>query len=140
MALIEKSNGRLHHPDPMTKGDSATATDDLLRREWQVLRERLDPIARDVLAADAPWRAYEAANAFSGALIDDVPWMPHGGRLYVAWADVTDLYEVGDVTLEVAHRILRSAASRWLDRPDAPTPQFLGDWLAATKDDLDTTV
>lgn len=124
----------------MTDETSGPTRDDGLRREWRLLSERLDPIARDVIAAEDPWAAYEVANAISGALIDDVPWMAHGGRLYVAWADITDLYEVGPVEPEVAHQILRRAASRWLDKPETPTPQFLERWLAETIVDLDGTV
>ena len=99
-------------------------------REWRLYQESLDPIAHVVLAAQGPWEAYEAAHGFSGALTGHLAWLPHGGSVYVAWADATDLYEMGDASPDTAHGVLREMASRWLTKPSEPSEDFLRRWLA----------
>lgn len=90
----------------------------------------MDPIARQILAAEGPWQAYEEAHSFSGVLTDHLSWLPHGGSVYVAWAEATDLYEIGDASPETAHVLLRQMASEWLTRPSEPSEDFLRRWVA----------
>ena len=61
---------------PPGEGDDAA-------REWRLYRESMDPIARQILAAEGPWQAYEEAHSFSGVLTDHLSWLPHGGSVYV---------------------------------------------------------
>jgi hypothetical protein len=97
------------------------------------LLQRLDPVAQEVLAATEAWEAYEAANQAGGLLVDELTWMPHGGRVYVTWAALTDLFEIGDTSLEIAHDVLREAAARWLSKPQQADPNFLAAWLLETQ-------
>ena len=70
----------------------------------------------------------------SGLLIDTSPegsWgLPHSGAVYVAWAELTDLYETGKTPMADAHATLRLAAARWLDRPSEPTADFIEQWAS----------
>ncbi|HEY6794495.1 MAG TPA: hypothetical protein VI248_07415 [Kineosporiaceae bacterium] len=86
-------------------------------RQAQFLGEEVDPIAQQVVDAADPWKAYEAAIEAPGALINELDWMPRGGLIYVAWAELADLYDAGKVPIGEAHAALRQAASDWLDRP-----------------------
>jgi hypothetical protein len=107
-----------------------------LEREWRLLQE-IDVVAREVLAATDAWDAYAAANGASGSLVDDLTWMPHGGQVYVAWAELTDLFEIGETPLERAHDVLRKAAIRWLQEPEKPDPVFLAERLGETHSSID---
>jgi hypothetical protein len=88
----------------------------------------------DVLAAAEPWDAYREANRVCGVLVDHLTWLPHGGSVYVAWAELTDLYEVGGTSPEAAHEALRRAASLWFEMPEEPSPRLLAAWLEKTHD------
>jgi hypothetical protein len=59
--------------------------------------------------------------------------MPNGGQLYVARAELTDLFAVGRTSLESAHEVLRQAATRWLSKPEQPDQSFLAGWLVETQ-------
>lgn len=109
-----------------------SAADEVVR-EWRLYTESVDPIAQAVLAAEGPLDAYEAANAFSGVLIDHLTWLPQGGAVYVAWAEATDLYEIGDVSPGTAHGVLRQMASHWLTKPSEPSDDFLRNWVATAQ-------
>ena len=68
----------------------------------------------------------------SRALPDDWPELPHGGGIYVTWAELTDLYDTGKTPIADAHAALRQAATNWLERPDLPTEAFIENWLKET--------
>lgn len=116
------------HP---TEADAAD-----LKREWQLL-QRVDPIAREVLTATDPWDAYAAANGASAVLVDELTWMPHGGQVYVAWQELTDLFEVDETPLESAHHALRHAATRWPSKPEQSNSGFLAGWLQETRNTIE---
>jgi len=97
-------------------------------REWQLYSAGIDPIARDVLATVDPWTAYDHANAVPVVLLDHLEWLPHGGAVYSAWAELTDLYEIGGVDADVAYAVLRQAASHWLEHGEVPPEHFLDRW------------
>lgn len=99
-------------------------------REWVVFRERLDPVAKRVLEAEDPWGAYDEANSITGALVDDLVWMPHGGDVYIAWAELADQFESGKPPIAEADAALRGAARLWLRSPAEPSESFLAEWLA----------
>ena len=111
-----------------------TSAADELAREWKLFREEVRPIVGDVLAAAEPWDAYREANRVCGVLVDHLTWLPHGGSVYVAWAGLTDLYEVGDTSPEAAHEALIRAASLWFEMPEEPSPRLLTAWLEKTND------
>lgn len=103
-------------------------------REWAFFTEVIDPVVRDVLALDDAWEAYRRTNDLSGLLTDTSPggsWdLPHSGTVYVAWAELTDLYETGRTPIPDAHAALRQAAARWLDRPAESTSDFIEQWVS----------
>ena len=103
-------------------------------RESVFLAQTIDPIARAILGAAEPWDAYHAANDASGALANELDWMPHGGSAYVVWADLTDLYSTGKTPIPDAHNVLRRAAEEWLQRPSLPAGEFIEGWLARVRD------
>jgi len=103
-------------------------------REAQFLAEEIDPIAQQVMDTADPWKAYKGATAAPEALVNAMDWMPHGGRIYVAWAELTDLYDAGKVPISEAHAALRQAASDWLDRPEPTADAFIDGWLSRTLD------
>lgn len=80
-------------------------------RAAALFSERIDPIAREVLAARDPWDAHEAAGRVGAALSDELDWLPHAGGIYVAWAELEDLYETGKTPIPDAHAALRQAAT-----------------------------
>lgn len=131
VGAILRISGTFSHDLSVTAHSPESEDPADLRREWQVLRQ-IDPIAREVLAATDAWDACAAANRTGGVLVDDLTWMPHGGQLYVAWAELTDLFEIGETSLESAHEVVRQAASRWLSRPEQPDAAFLSGWLEET--------
>ncbi len=112
-------------------GDAVTDSSDL-EREWNLFREKIDPICLQVLEASHPEDAYGAACYCPGALLDDLGWLPHGGAVYVAWARLTDLFETGKTDDDVAHRILREATEQWLQRPPSPVAEFIEEWTEQT--------
>ena len=86
-----------------------------------------DPMAHDVVRAVEPWDAYRAALGY-GAFLDD-PDLPHGGGLYVAWAELTDLFETGKTDDATAHALLRAAVLDWLRRPNLPDSGWVEGWI-----------
>jgi hypothetical protein len=103
-------------------------------RESELYSLRLDPIARDVLAATDPWDAYREANKVSPQLTADFEWLPHGGEVLVAWAELADVYDTGKTPITDAHAALRQAASIWLDRPGLPNAEHIERWLRRAHD------
>lgn len=101
-------------------------------RQARFLGEKVDPIAQRVVDCADPWEAYHAAGGVSGALADGLDWMPQGGDIYVAWEELTDLYDAGKAPVAEAHAALRQAASDWLDRPTPPGETFIEGWLSRT--------
>jgi hypothetical protein len=94
----------------------------------------MDPFVRAVLDAEDPWGAYEAVASMRSAMIDYLEWGPHGGAVFVAWADLEDLYDTGKTPIPDAHAALRQAASDWLDRPSVPdeVAAYIEGWIAQT--------
>lgn len=101
-------------------------------REVAFLRNALDGVAEAVLHAADPWAAYRAAEDASGALLDALEWLPHGGSVYIAWAEVIDLYETGKTPVSDAFAVLCDAATRWLAWSSVPSGPGLNDWLRTT--------
>lgn len=101
-------------------------------RAAALLSERIDPIARDVLAARDPRDAHEAAGRVGAVLSDELDWLPHAGGIHVAWAELEDLYETGKTPTPDAHAALRQAATDWLSRSGPPDASCVERWLAAT--------
>ncbi|QRP45784.1 hypothetical protein [Amycolatopsis sp. FDAARGOS 1241] len=110
------------------------ADDDDLAREWALFTQRVDPLARTVIAAVQLWDAYDAADEIPGTLLDDIEWLPHGGAVYTAWAQLTDVYETGKTPIHDAHTALRHAAQAWLERPSEPDSAFIDDWVRQAND------
>ncbi|WP_243058844.1 hypothetical protein [Nocardioides sp. SR21] len=99
-------------------------------RQAAFFRETMDPFMRVLLDAQEPWDAYDAVVSMRGAMLDFVEWGPDGGAVFVAWAELEDLYETGNTPIPDAHAALRQAAAEWLDRPsDASVAQFIEGWL-----------
>lgn len=107
---------------------------DELEREWAFFNQVIDPLVREVLALDDAWAAYRRANEMYDLLSDPSPggsWeFPHSGSVYVAWAELTDLFETGKTPIQEAHAALRLAAKRWLDRPAGPNARFIEQWVS----------
>jgi hypothetical protein len=104
-----------------------------LEREWDLFREEIDPICLRVLEARDPWDSYGAAcDCLGVGLLDE--WLPHGGGVYVAWAELTDLFETGKTNVDVAHNVLRRAAEQWLQRPPSPSVEFIEEWVQQTRE------
>ena len=103
-----------------------------LEREWAFLGRTADPLVRELLALDDPWEAYERGNHLSDLMTDTELGgsfeLPHAGSIYVAWAELTDVYETGVTPIADAHAALRLAATRWLDRPAEPSARFIEEW------------
>lgn len=102
-------------------------------REAAFFRDVMDPFDRAVLEAEDPWDAYQSIASMRGAMTDYLDWGPHGGEVFVAWADLEDLYDTGKTPLSDAHGALRQAASQWLARPPMPdTGAYVENWIAET--------
>ena len=55
----------------------------------------------------------------------------HGGAVFIAWADLEDLYETGKTPIPDAHAALRQAAIDWLARPSVPNmAAYIEKWIA----------
>ena len=105
--------------------------DDEAEREGTFFREVLDPFVHAVLGAHDPWDAYESVSRMRSAMIDYLDWGPHGGAVFVAWADLEDLYDTGKTPIPDAHAALRAAATSWLDRPSVPhLAAYVEGWIA----------
>jgi hypothetical protein len=116
------------------------ASDQDEERESRLLSTEVDPVVRAVLDAADPWDAYKAANDIPDSLVDELDWMPHGGSLYTAWAELTDLFETGKTPIPDAHAALRQAATSWLARTGQPTAAFLEMWLERTRASINAVV
>lgn len=90
----------------------------------------VDPIAHAVLDAAEPWDAYNAAETGRAALTEYLEWGPHGGAVYIAWAELADVYETGKTPIIDAHATLRKAATSWLDRSGLPSGSFIEGWIS----------
>lgn len=110
------------------------------QREPGALSQAIDPVAQLVVNADDPWDAYRSATGVSSSLPDDWADLPHGGEVYVVWAELCDLYAAGKTPIPQAHAALTRAASSWLARPGLPTGDFIAGWLKATADDTRSLV
>ena len=105
---------------------------ELSRRDWATLKALVDPIATAVLAATEPWDAYDAACTY-GQILED-PDLPHAGAVYVAWAELTDVFETGMTREEIADSLLRDRAVAWLAQPTEPSSEWILEWVARTRD------
>jgi hypothetical protein len=105
------------------------ASDQDQERESQLLSTEIDPLAQAILDSVLPRDAYEAVNEIPGRLLDALDWLPHGGALYRAWAELADLFETGKTPIPDAHAALRQAASDWLARPEDSTGASVEMWL-----------
>ena len=93
------------------------------------------PAGAQSAVLDDPRDAYSCANDVVSVLNSD--YLTHsaqGGGVYVAWAELTDLFETGKTPDAVAHDLLRSAARRWLDRDGSPTYAFQEQWVGETQE------
>ncbi len=107
-----------------------------LEREWAFCKQLVDPAVHEALALKDPWQAYHRTLEMLDLLTDVSPsgsWeLPHAGGVYRSWAMLTDLYETSKTSIDEAHATLRGAATRWLERPTAPTADFIEQWLLET--------
>ncbi len=105
--------------------------DDEAVREAIFFREEMDPFVRALLDADDPWEAYDSVASMRSAMLDYLEWGPHGGAVFVAWADLEDRYDTGKTPISDAHAALRQAATDWLARPSGPpTAVYIEKWVA----------
>ncbi|MEV4141295.1 hypothetical protein AB0J72_55160 [Dactylosporangium sp. NPDC049742] len=98
-------------------------------RESQLLSTEIDPLAQAILDSVQPWDAYEVALEIPGRLLDALDWLPHGGALYGAWAELADLFETGKTPIPDAHDAVRQASTDWLARPEDDTGASVETWL-----------
>ena len=108
-------------------------------RQRRFFTGSIDPVVRAVLEADNPWEAYRLAGAIADLMTDTSPGgsfdLPHAGQLYVAWAELTDLFATGKTPITEAHAVLRSASERWLGRSEgAAADESFEVWLAVTSE------
>ncbi|HET7531632.1 MAG TPA: hypothetical protein VFJ83_00700 [Nocardioidaceae bacterium] len=106
--------------------------DDDLARQAELFSEVVDPYVKAALVAEDPWDAYDAVVSLRGALVDELDWLPNGGDVFVAWAELEDLYETGRTPIPDAHAALRKAATEWLAMPQVPDATHVESWLDAT--------
>lgn len=107
------------------------AASDETAREATFFSEVMDPFVRAVLDAAEPWVAYESVVSMRSAMVDYLDWGPHGGAVFVAWADLEDLYDTGKTPVSDAHAALRRAAADWLARPSGPDlAAYIEEWVA----------
>ena len=103
-------------------------------REWAFFSGAIDPLVRQLLTFEDPWDAYRRALEVAALLTDTSPGgsfsLPHSGAVYVAWAELTDVYDTGKTPVSDAHSTLRLAATNWLDRPAKPTAVFIEQWAS----------
>ncbi len=101
-------------------------------RQTVFFRDVMDPFVRAIITTDDPWHAYDEVARMRGSMLDYVEWGPHGGQVFVAWADLEDLYDTGKTPIEDAHAALRRAAREWLARPvDGPEETtYIEEWTA----------
>lgn len=114
-------------------GSSLTvvAASDETVQEAIFFREVMDPFVRAALDADEPWGAYESIASMRSAMVDYLDWGPHGGAVFVAWADLEDLYDTGKTSASDAYAALRQAATDWLARPSGPgMAAYIEEWIA----------
>ncbi len=102
--------------------------DDVARQE-AFLTGVMDPLVRVLLDAEDPWVAYEAAASMRGVMLDYLEWGPSGGAVFVAWAELEDLFETGKTPIPDAHEALRRAAEEWLARPAETSAVYVEWWV-----------
>jgi hypothetical protein len=107
--------------------------DETQERELTLLREAVDPLVQDALAAAGPWDAYSVAIGIPSTLVEALDWLPHGGRLYTGWSELTDLFETGKTKVPTAHAVLQGAANAWLAASPNRTSEALEAWLTRTE-------
>lgn len=97
------------------------------------LYRAVDPLIKEVtIPAGDPWVTYEAANDVCGELADWLTRAYVSGRLYILWAELTDLFEIdgpnGAVPVEQAEVLLVRAAEEWLSTPQRLRRRYLRRW------------
>ena len=98
-------------------------------RESELYGQKLDPIARKILTAEDPWDAYRIAGEAPGQLLHELEWLPHGGAVYICWAELADVFETGKTPIPDAYAALRRAASAWLDRSGLQGADDIEQWI-----------
>ena len=74
--------------------------------------------------------AYEAVASMRSAMLGYLEWGPHGGAVFIAWADLEDVYDTGTTPIPDAHAALREAARGWLARPQGPhMTSYIENWI-----------
>lgn len=54
---------------------------------------------------------------------------PRWGAVFIAWANLEDLYDTGKTPIPEAHAALRHAAVEWLERPsDSAKASYIEKW------------
>jgi hypothetical protein len=86
-----------------------------LERELAFYHASIDPIVQGLLGSDDPWGAYDAVVDLRGRVFAELEWLPHGGQVFTAWADLEDIYDMGKTPIADAHAALRAAAAEWLE-------------------------
>lgn len=104
-------------------------------REAAFFRDVMDPFVRAVLEAEDPWDAYQSIASMRGAMTDYLDWGPHGGEMFVAWADLEDLYDKGKTPLSDAHGA--SVKLRPNGLPGRPCLTLAHTWRTGSRRPLD---
>ena len=100
-----------------------------LARELAFYRTSLDPIVRRLLASTGPGDAYDAVVDLRAAMFDELAWLPHGGQVFTAWADLEDIYDMGKTPSADAPAAMRAPASDWLDRSEEESSWNVEQWI-----------
>ncbi|MBI9114640.1 hypothetical protein [Sanguibacter suaedae] len=103
-------------------------------RDAALLSELVDPGARQILEAEDPWQAYEVANALFPPLVHQT--MTLCGGMFIAWAELVDVFETGKTPVADAHAALRRAAAEWLRRTGPPTEEHVRRWVSLAGDEV----
>lgn len=98
---------------------------DELKDQDEFVVAHIDPMVRRLLEAPDCDKAYEAANEVAQALANR-PDLANGGALYIAWSELTDVFETGRTPQEDADAALREAATQWLARCDPTGADLAG--------------
>ena len=78
--------------------------------ESHFIAVEIDPLVREIQGETEPWAAYRQAIQLLGRLSEPQAPLKRGGELYVAWAELTDLFETDRTPIPDAHKVLRAAA------------------------------
>ena len=96
-------------------------SDDKTLREADFFRDVMDPFVCAMVTAEDPWDAYNEVAGMRGSMLDYLEWGVHGGQVYVARADLADLYVTGTTPIEEAHAAWpRAAGPAGRDVPVTP--------------------